>query len=114
MAGVNSSQLRSNDLVSGRKVGHEQSRGMGNRVGAKERREGEAGKEENKCVFCKLTIMNLSLIIVKASRQNIICGDTLLVTRSDLLRGKYAPPPKRRPILTEESQMFSGNIRLKF
>ena len=49
MAGVNSSQLRSNELVSGREVGHEQWRGMGDGVGARERREGEAdgdGKEE--------------------------------------------------------------------
>ena len=49
MAGVNSSQLRSNELVSGREVGHKQRRGMGNWVGARERREREAdgdGKEE--------------------------------------------------------------------
>ena len=42
MADVNSSQLRSNELVSGREVGHEQRRGMRDGVGARERREGEA------------------------------------------------------------------------
>ena len=49
MAGVNSSQLRSNELVSGREVGHAQRRGMGDGVGERQRREGKAdgdGKEE--------------------------------------------------------------------
>ena len=49
MAGVNSSQLRSNEQISRREVGHEQRRGVGEGVGARESREGEAdgdGKEE--------------------------------------------------------------------
>ena len=46
---ANSSQLRSNEQVSGREVGHKQRRGVGEGVGARESREGEAdgdGKEE--------------------------------------------------------------------